>query len=299
MKKHHFLFIGILFLYSFSAAQSYREDFIKHLKAEDSTAQMALLTKWEQEKPDDPALFVSYFNHYFMQGKEDVLTMESGLSSGDDIQVQDSSGDVKGFIGSTTLYDSRIIDKGIVYINKGIAKYPSRLDMRFGKIFVYGQMENWEGFTTEIMESISYSDEIKNQWTWSNGDPLENSESFFLSALQTYQIQLFDTEKDSLLGNMRRIANHILTFYPDHIPSLSNLSITYLLTEEYEKGLEPLLKAKKLDPKDAIVLSNIARIYVLKEDNKKAIKYYKKVLKYGEGQTKEFAEEQIEVLKKR
>ena len=80
--------------------------------------------------------------------------------------------------------------------------------------------------------------------------------------------------------------------------SLSNLSITYLLTDQYDKAISPLLKAEKLDPKDYIVLSNIARAYVLKGDKQKAIEYYEKTSKYGDEQIKAFAQQQIEKLKK-
>ncbi len=297
MKKHFFLTLISFFFCSLLWAQNYREAFLKHLKAEDSTAQIELLVKWEQAQPDDPELFVSYFNHYFMQGREEVLSLNAGIPSGESLQLQDSSGKVVGFMGSRILYDYKAIEKGISYINQGISKYPSRLDMRFGKIYVYGQMEDWESFTQEILKTISYSNEIGNQWTWSNGETVEDGEAFFLSNIQSYQHQLFATEEDSLLSNMRRIAEQSLIFYPNDVPSLSNLSITYLLTEKYDEALEPLFKAQKIDPRDGIVLNNIARAYVLKGDKKKALKYYKKVIKYGDEDGQAYAEKQIARLK--
>ncbi len=94
------------------------------------------------------------------------------------------------------------------------------------------------------------------------------------------------------------MANAILKHYPNHIESLSNLSITYLLTGEYDKGIEPLLKAEKLNPQDYIVLSNIAQGYKLKGDKEKAIEYYQKTMEFGNEQAKTYAKEQIEELKK-
>lgn len=296
-EKNQFLIIIIIFLSHFAHGQNYREDFLKHLKAQDSLAQIDLLKKWESESPDDPELFVSYFNHFFMQGKKEVLTLNAGNSDGEGIQIKDSTG-VVGHIGSAIMYDRKTVDKGIAYINKGIEKYPSRLDMRFGKIYTYGQMEDWEAFTQEIIETVSYSAEIDNHWTWAEGEVVEDAENFFLSGIQNYQRQLSDTQDDALLSNMRRIAEKVLVHYPKDVPSLSNISVSYLLTEEYDKGLEPLLKAQKIAPKDPIAMMNIARAYVLKGENKKAIKYYKKVLKYGEEQEKAYAEAQIEELKK-
>jgi tetratricopeptide (TPR) repeat protein len=97
---------------------------------------------------------------------------------------------------------------------------------------------------------------------------------------------------------MRTIAQEILKYYPNHIESLSNLSITYLLTGEYNKGIEPLLKAEKIDPKDAIVLGNIAQGYKLKGDKETEIEYYEKVIKYGDERSIAYAKQQIQELKK-
>jgi len=120
-----------------------------------------------------------------------------------------------------------------------------------------------------------------------------------LSAVQDYVLQLYNTENDALLDNMKRIAETVLKYYPNHIESLSNLSIVYLLKKEYDKALEPLLKAEKLDNKDYIVLSNIAQAYKLKGDYKKAIEYYEYTLKYGDDAAKKYAKSQIEELKKK
>jgi len=88
---------------------------------------------------------------------------------------------------------------------------------------------------------------------------------FFLS-IQSYQLRLYNTGNDDLLENMREIANEVLKHYPNHIPSLSNISISYLVTGKFDKGIETLLKAEKINPKDFIVLSNIAHGYNLKGD---------------------------------
>mgnify|MGYP003380295723 CR=1 FL=1 len=94
----------------------------------------------------------------------------------------------------------------------------------------------------------------------------------------------YNTENDDLLDNMKRIAETVLKYYPDHIESLSNLSIVFMLQKQYDKALEPLLKAEKLNPKDYIVsvsythlrahetvLDLVCRL-LLEKKNKKKIK---------------------------
>src|SRR5690606_13506908 len=148
-------------------------------------------------------------------------------------------------------------------------------------------------FTTEIIKTIAYSANNNNDWTWTNHKPYDGGEKEFLLDIQNYQLQLYNTGNDDLLVNMREIANKVLEYYPNHIESLSNLSITYLLTGEYDKGLEPLLRAEKMNPNDFIVLGNIAQAYKLKGDKKKAIEYYEKTVEYGDERAKDYANQQI------
>jgi len=98
---------------------------------------------------------------------------------------------------------------------------------------------------------------------------------------------------------MKRIAETVLKYYPDHVESLSNLSIVFMLQKQYDMALEQLKKAEKLNQKDYIVLSNIAQAYKLKGNKKSAIKYYELTIKYGDEQTKQYAKEQIEELERK
>ena len=293
--------IGLLltgFIFNFGIAQNYQGEFQKYFQTNDTINQIKILNEWEKSNPKDPELFTSYFNYHFIKSKKEVITLTTEEPDGKKLVLKDSLNQTAGYLGSEIYFDKTELQKGIDKINKGIELYPDRLDMRFGKIYVFGQVENWQEFTKAIIATIEYSSKNNNNWTWANNEIRENGKDFFLSSLQDYQVQLYNTGNDDLLVNMREIANEILKYYPNHIESLSNLSVTYLLTGEYDKGIEPLLKAEKIDPKDYIVLSNIAQGYKLKGDKNKAIEYYEKAIKYGDEQAKTFARQQIEELKK-
>jgi cytochrome c-type biogenesis protein CcmH/NrfG len=120
-----------------------------------------------------------------------------------------------------------------------------------------------------------------------------------LGTIQSYQVQLYNTGNDSLLNYMSTIAKTVLKYYPDHIESLSNLSIVYLVNKDYKKAIEALSKAEKLSPSDYIVLGNLARAYQLDGDKTNAIKYYELEIKYGDQRAKEFAKNQIQDLQKK
>ncbi|AKP52902.1 tetratricopeptide repeat protein [Cyclobacterium amurskyense] len=293
------IIIAFSILTNLCFGQDYKTEFDKLCQEGDTTKQIELLTKWESEDPKNPELFTSYFNYYFLKSRQEFISMSTNQPNGESLQLQDSTGQVAGFLGSEMVYNTEILQKGLDKIDQGIKLYPNRLDMRFGKIYALGQAEDWENFTNEIVKTIQYSKNNNNEWTWTFNEKRENGKEFFLSSIQDYQLNLYETENDDLLKNMRTIAEEILKIYPDHIESLSNISITHLLTGEYDKGIEALLIAEKIDPKDGIVLSNIAHGYKLKGDIENSIKYYEKMLKLDDPRAVDFAKQQIEALKKK
>jgi tetratricopeptide (TPR) repeat protein len=286
-----------------ATAQSYKQQFNDLFSKEDTLEQRQLLEKWEKSDANDPELFVSYFNYYATVSKKEVITLGNDPKDKEALQLMDQDTSKKepaGYLYSNTHYEPDLLKKGFEWIEKGIAKHPNRLDMRFGHIYMLGQLEDYEKFTKEIIKTVDYSAVNKNKWTWSEGKPVEDDpKEFMLSSIQGYQGQLYDTENDDLLDNMKRIAEAVLKHYPDHVESLSNLSIVYLLNKQYDKALEPLLKAEKINAKDAIVLNNIAHAYKLKGDNKNSIKYYERVIQHGDDRAKKYAQKQIDELNKK
>jgi tetratricopeptide (TPR) repeat protein len=279
-------------------SQDYQSDFQKYCQTNDTINQLKVLTEWNSANTKEAELYTSYFNYHFMKSKQEILAMSTNEPNGESLVLKDSLNQIAGFLGNTTHFDQKELDKGINKIDEGIKLYPNRLDMRFGKIYVLGEVSDWKNFTSEIQKTIEYSAKNENNWSWTNNEKYDGGEKEFLLDIQTYQLQLYNTGNDNLLKNMGEIANTVLKFYPNHIESLSNLSITYLLTGEYDKGIEPLLRAEKINPEDYIVLSNIAQGYKLKGDKKKAIEYYEKTVEFGDDKAREFAKKQIIDLKK-
>jgi len=302
LKQTTFLIFSLTLLFNSAIGQTNKQLFNDLVSKKDTVGQLQLLEKWEKTDKDDPELFVAYFNYFVRKSKKELLTLGQNPKGEDVLQIMDQDTTKKepvAFMYGDTYYDPDLLSKGFDWINKGIEKQPNRLDMRFGKIYMFGQIEEYEKFTTEIIKTIDYSSVNKNKWTWADSKPLDDPKEFMLSSIQNYQLQLYNTENDDLLDNMKRIAETVLKYYPDHVESLSNISIVFMLKKQYEKALEPLLKAEKLNPKDYIVLSNIAQAYKLKGDKKNAIKYYELTLKHGDDQAKKYAQGQIDELKKK
>jgi tetratricopeptide (TPR) repeat protein len=281
---------------NFCYGQNYKDEFTRYFNEGDTARQKEILTRWEDKDSKNAELFTSYFNYYFRKSQEETLAITKDEPQGESLSFIDSTGKTAGFIGSEIIYSQKYFRKAIDKINEGIKLYPNRLDMRFGKIHVLGLVGDWSNYTDEIVKTIQYSTKNDNHWTWTNNVVKENGEDFFFSSLQDYQVRLYDTGDDRLLANMQTIANEILRIKPNHVESLSNLSITYLLNKKYDEAIGVLLRAEKIAPDDAIVLGNIAQGYKLKGDNKKAVEYYEKVMKIGDQEAVEYARKQIKEL---
>lgn len=288
--KYLFVFLFIISVH-FCFGQDYQMEFTYFLRKGDTLKQRELLEKWEKNNPDNPELYINYYNYYLDKAKKTLTPLATEQSQGGNLEPSDSA------INEIIRNYQDFTQKALLRIEDGIDRFPDRLDMRFGKVYVLGQMGDWQEFTNEIVKTIRYSDINNNWWTWTNNEKLPDGKTFMLSSIQNYQLDLFKTKDNNLLVNMQTIANEILKLYPDHIESLSNLSITYLILNDYDKGIGYLFAAEKITPKDPIILSNIAHAYKLKGDKKKSIKYYKKAIKYGEKDMGEYAKNQIKELK--
>lgn len=282
--------------------QSFKQQFNDLVTKQDTIGQLKILQEWEVKEPNNPELFIAYFNFYVRKSKMEVLSLDKEPKGTDFLEIKDldsTKEDPIAYISGDTYYKPYLLNKGLTYIDSGIKKNPSRLDMRFGKIYMLGKVKDYKNFTKEILKVIDHASLINNKWLWTDNEPLQDPKEFMLGSIQEYVYQIYDTGDDKLLDNMKDISERVLSYYPNHVESLSNISVVYLLRKDYTKALEALLKAEKLAPKDYIVLGNIAQAYKLQGDKKNAIKYYELVIKYCEDDSKDYAKEQIRELKKK
>ncbi len=281
------------------SAQSYKEQFDKLLMAGDSTGQAELLNNWQNSNDINPEYYVAYYNYFIHKAKTSGIEIGQNPQGEEFLEITNpDNGENAGYMYESSYYDSLMVVQAVDSLNKGIKLYPSRLDMRFGKIYALGEIQDYQTFTEEIIRVVEQSSVIKSNWLWAFDKPWPDAEERMLSSIQDYQYQLYNVGDDALLVNMKRIAEVVLKYYPKHVPSLSNASISHLVKGEWDEALVYLHRAEKIDPKDYIVLGNIAHAYKSKKDNKKAIKYNELVIKYGDESSKENAQKQIELLKK-
>ncbi|WP_124978853.1 tetratricopeptide repeat protein [Nonlabens xiamenensis] len=279
-------------------AQDFKSEFNTYFVNQDTLNQRLVLDKWEDAKPDDIDLKISLLNYHFRKSREEVINMTTDAPQGAGLAIQDSLGNEKAYLSSHFVFDLSELEKGLSKIDEAIKDHPDRLDLRFGKTYVLGQVPLWERFTQEILITVVYSQKNDNQWLWADNEKLTEGQDFLLGSIQDYQLQLYNTSDDSLLENMRRIAFQVLKFYPTHVESWSNIAITYSLQGEFDQAIFYLRKAEEINPSDTIVLGNLANNYQQLDQLDKAESYLLKVIDLGSAQEQEFAKQRLEALRK-
>jgi len=277
--------------------QSNFEKFNRLFKGNDTAKLNSFLAEWKKTGAGDPELYTSCMNYYFKKSKQEFASINKKPAGNSNLQLTDSTGATAGYLNFNWELNPVFLDSVFQYANEGINTFPRRLDLRFGKIYILGEIGDYNHFTNEIIRTVEYSYSIKNDWLWTNNKKLEDPENFMLSTVQTYLKQLYDTEDDHLLENMINIGNTVLNYYPDNIEILSTTAVANLLTKHYDKALDYLKRAEKLNPKDFIVLNNIAKAYDMKGDKVQAVSYYELTEKYGDAEAKEHAKKEIKKLK--
>src|SRR5690606_4466652 len=132
---------------------------------------------------------IPHFNFYIVQSRKEVMklsTEEPKNQKSLAISPQDTSQKEMGFTYSVTYYDKNVMDTALSYINRGIELNPQRLDMRFGKIYMLGNMEEYQVFTDEIIKTIQHSNANNNKWLWTENKPLDQPKEFMLNSIQDY-----------------------------------------------------------------------------------------------------------------
>jgi tetratricopeptide (TPR) repeat protein len=281
--------------------QSKPDRFAELMRAEDVEGQRALLAEWRATDANDPELYVAYFNFYVSESRSTMLRLDTKPGGEPMLQLQDPDTAVKepaGYLYEETVFDREILADGFAYIDSGIARFPQRLDMRFGKIYMHGENKDYEHFTQEIVRTIDHGAATKYAWLWARNEPLEDPENYMYSNVQSYVHQLFETGDDALLPYMIRIGEAVIKHDPDNVESLSTIGAVHVMQGDLDKGLIMLLRAEKVDGKDGIVLGNIAQAYLRKGDTREAISYYERMLEVGDEESKAFARAQLKELRK-
>ena len=301
MTKKIILFLFVTVLCSVSLFADFKSDYEKYIKSENIKKLEVLLPEWEKAEPDNPEMFIAYFNYYLLKGRSSGLTLDTvPPESGPVIPFSNpDTGETVGYIGGQTSYDKTNTETALKYLNKGLAIAPERLDMHFGQISILGQINEYERMAEKIIEVFRVAKKINHKWLWSNNEPMgDDAENIMLDSINDYHATLL-TAKDTKAKEAEiKVCLAQIKAYPKSIYAYNFLGAAYMQTGEDKKALQAFFDAEKVDPSDVIVLGNIGKWYADHGDTKNAKKYYKKMLKNPDTRVQDFALKRLDALNK-
>ncbi|HEX2627729.1 MAG TPA: hypothetical protein VHM26_01915, partial [Chitinophagaceae bacterium] len=95
MKRNSLLSISLL-LTIIASAQDYKKGYEELLTQRDSTKIIPYLQQWEKATPNDPDVYIAYFNHYFSKSKKNIAILSRGEPKAGTFVLTDSTGNTAG-----------------------------------------------------------------------------------------------------------------------------------------------------------------------------------------------------------
>jgi hypothetical protein len=100
------LLIFVFFVLAFGVfcpvlGQDFRQEFKQFFDKGDFSAQEMVLKRWEATRPEDPELYVSYFNYYFAMSRQETVSLTTAPPKGVSVPMRKENDDkVVGYIVS-------------------------------------------------------------------------------------------------------------------------------------------------------------------------------------------------------
>lgn len=288
--------ISLFALAGLCAGQSFEDRFKAAFEDGNLELQRKVLKEWEPAEPNNPEFYISAFNHFLSRSRQEALSISRDGDKDAVVELKDEkSGKTAGYLSSRIIYDPKTLNVALGYLTEGIRRFPDRLDMRFGQIYVVNETEDFGQSVKLIVATLNRSNENKNKWKWKKGENLENPQEFLLDNIQAYLGKIFNESPDPGVF-IREVAAAALKYYPEDVRYLSNLAVSHMLSEEWDAALVPLLKAHQIAPTDYVVIGNVAYSYFEKGDKKNAIKFYRLLKQHGNEAARSQADEKLREL---
>ncbi|MBX2980208.1 MAG: tetratricopeptide repeat protein [Flavobacteriales bacterium] len=278
-------------------AQDRIDRFYALVNGGDIAAADSLVSAWAVDAPQDAELFVARFNLHLKYAMTPVLRLDTEPLHGEQLVLTDpETGAEVGYLGEDMAMAEAEFDQALKAIAEGIALHPDRLDMHLGRIFILGKEARYAEQADAIVQVLEQDQRNQHQWLWSKNVPHPDGLDLLQSSIQGHMYTIFN-DPYADLEPIATVSRKFIACYPDHVYGYTNLGGYHASKEEYAEAMRNFNKAHSLDPKDALVLLNIAHCQEQQGNPKAAAATYDKVMKLDDADAREYAAERKAALK--
>ena len=249
-----------------------------------------ILDRWEAAFPDDPTMLEARYSFYIAKARStEVVPKDTPKYLGAEpvLTLKDSTGrDV--YYYQEDFYVDSLFARSQSAIDKAIALAPSELGYRVDKItsLMLYEKGSPDLATAELLKLIQYNKTEKPEWTY-YGLPVD--EDTFISTIQEYCYNFFRFATPGSYEAFKTVSEEMLKIYPKNTDFFSNIGSYWLVYKQNpRKALKWYNKVLKINPKDYTAVKNCV-ILARKEKNKNLEKKYLPLLIEATGSESERA----------
>ncbi|MDR1893982.1 MAG: hypothetical protein LBQ61_04715 [Spirochaetales bacterium] len=276
-KKRAGIFVLILqlFLTGLSSEENYKGTYLELLRSGNYEELAAWLRQWEEAEPENPEMFIGYFNYFVRSGAEVVqsVVVENG----------------RRILRPRTQYNPENVNVGITYLDRGLQYTPHRLDIYWGKIELLMETGNYAKAGETLSNLIEISRSYNDQWLLGDNRPVSNGESYFLNYIIRYYSKCMDAYTEAPMEMLRGCSEKHIEVYPQDAYGYFYLASYYHFADQKEQSLHYFLLSEKINPSDCLTLLNIARLYLDLNNPEGVRAYAQRVLSIGNNEEKRYA----------
>lgn len=213
--------------------------------------------------------YADWFNEHLNAGLQSSMAMTVELPlyayNTEVFTLQDTvTGGPAGYLyQGYTITDSAQVDTAMIILNKGITKFPNRLDLYFGLAATYLYIDQPDKMIETVERAMKQSKKNKGIWLWTGDEQVPDSIDYMYDRVQEDFARFWAAED---LERTERVAQMAVKYYPTRAEYWNNMGAVAVWKEDfstkpnYKKALKYFQKALKLNPNDELIKANIEYI---------------------------------------
>lgn len=232
-------------------------------KSGDPAAIEAFLERASVSEAENPEYYATAGNYWWgVAGAVSVTPVPAGDYEVDpkDFSIRDpETGKVVGSITEAGKADPGIRKRALELLVEGARRFPARADIALGLAHVQQEMGMREGFVNTLAALLAEAGKDAASLKWKKDEPLpEPAETFLPETVQTYSAALFNADTPATDALCARLLAAVVKAFPEH-PYAYNLQGALADAQgKPDEALRCLEIAHRKDPKDPLILSNLA-----------------------------------------
>lgn len=247
----------------------------------------------------DPDYFILSINYYFCVAERPGIEIRQGdITAESLIALYDAQGNQVGGIIDHSYFDRGLMLTGIGILDSGIALYPDRLDMRFGKVYTCFESRLLRESADALKGILSQHRTKGSEWKLDREAPLlKEADEYVLENVQSYVRDFYDLSSPLSDSIVEEVSREIIATFPNSAYGYTNISSILRLQGNFDSSLAMLGQACRIDPSDPIVVINLAITAEEAGKVKLAVEYFTKLLSIGDVDQQALAREHLEKLR--